>query len=146
MTGSRPCTNSLFFTQIDSSGPPRIAQPAWSTGRDIPFPAKLWKDARTANSVELAFAMARHRTGRTRNWLSRSMCLCIVFKLIEAAGRTVVAYADNLEHRCAGTTTVSRITRSGKCRWPKRRDSQTERGAARLGGLARNSAVSDKPG
>jgi putative transposase len=49
------------------------------------FPAEHWQHVRTTNPIESTFATVRHRTGRTRNCLSRATFLGMAFKLIEAA-------------------------------------------------------------
>ncbi len=49
------------------------------------FPAEHWQHVRTTNPIESTFATGRHRTGRTRNCLSRATFLAMAFKLIEAA-------------------------------------------------------------
>jgi transposase-like protein len=49
------------------------------------FPAEHWQHVRTTNPIESTFATVRHRTGRTRNCLSRATFLAMAFKLIEAA-------------------------------------------------------------
>ncbi len=51
------------------------------------FPAEHWIHLRTTNPVESTFATVRLRTAKTRNCLSRSGMLSMVFKLCEAAER-----------------------------------------------------------
>lgn len=51
------------------------------------FPAEHWVHLRTTNPVESTFATVRLRTAKTRNCLSRSGMLSIVFKLCRTAER-----------------------------------------------------------
>lgn len=52
------------------------------------FPAEHWVHLRTTNPIESTFATVRHRTTRTRNCVSRSTFLGLVFKLIEEAEKS----------------------------------------------------------
>ena len=51
------------------------------------FPAEHWRHIRTTNPIESTFATVRLRHGRTKGNGSRSACLTMVFKLIEAASK-----------------------------------------------------------
>lgn len=51
------------------------------------FPAEHWIHLRTTNPIESTFATVRLRTAKTRNCLSRSGMLSMVFKLCQAAQR-----------------------------------------------------------
>jgi transposase-like protein len=51
------------------------------------FPAEHWRHIRTTNPIESTFATVRLRHGRTKGSGSRSACLTMVFKLMEAASR-----------------------------------------------------------
>jgi len=51
------------------------------------FPAEHWRHIRTTNPIESTFATVRLRHGRTKGNGSRSACLTMVFKLMEAASR-----------------------------------------------------------
>ena len=52
------------------------------------FPAEHWKHLRTSNPVESTFATVRHRTIRSKGYLSNRTALAMVFKLVEAAQRS----------------------------------------------------------
>jgi transposase-like protein len=52
------------------------------------FPAEHWMHLRTTNPIESTFATVRHRTTRTKNCVSRSTFLSLVFKLIQQAEKT----------------------------------------------------------
>jgi putative transposase len=52
------------------------------------FPAAHWKHLRTTNVIESAFAMARHRTVRSKECLSNKTALAMIFKLAEAAEKS----------------------------------------------------------
>jgi len=49
------------------------------------FPAEHWVHIRTSNPIESTFATVRLRTAKTRNCLSRTSMLTMVFKLCQAA-------------------------------------------------------------
>src|SRR5260370_41534734 len=49
------------------------------------FPAEHWKHLRTTNVIESTFATARHRTVRSKGFLSNKTALAMIFKLAEAA-------------------------------------------------------------
>src|SRR5262249_27520930 len=49
------------------------------------FPALHWAHVRTTNPIESTFATVRLRTTKTKGSGSRSACLTMVFKLMEAA-------------------------------------------------------------
>ncbi len=51
------------------------------------FPAEHWIHLRTTNPIESTFATVRLRTKRTKGSGSRSACLAMVFKLVQAAER-----------------------------------------------------------
>ncbi len=51
------------------------------------FPAEHWVHLRTTNPIESTFATVRLRTAKTKGSGSRSACLTMVFKLMEAAAR-----------------------------------------------------------
>jgi putative transposase len=51
------------------------------------FPAEHWRHIRTTNPIESTFATVRLRHGRTKGNGSRSACLTMVFKLMEAASK-----------------------------------------------------------
>ena len=44
-----------------------------------------WKYVRTIDPIESSFAILRHRTIRSKGYLSNSTALAIVFKLLETA-------------------------------------------------------------
>jgi len=48
------------------------------------FPAEHWKHLRTSNPVESTFATVRHRTVRSKGYLSNKIALAMVFKLAQA--------------------------------------------------------------
>src|SRR6476619_5619269 len=52
------------------------------------FPAEHWKHLRTTNVIESAFATVRHRTVRSKGYLSNKTALAMIFKLAEAAERS----------------------------------------------------------
>ena len=52
------------------------------------FPADHWDHLRTGNPIESVFATVRHRTVRTRGALSQKTAKLMVFKLVQAAGKT----------------------------------------------------------
>lgn len=45
------------------------------------FPAKHWQSIRISNPIESTFIMGRHRTKRSKGWLSRDGMLQMMFKL-----------------------------------------------------------------
>jgi putative transposase len=51
------------------------------------FPAEHWVHLRTTNPIEATFATVRLRTAKTKGSGSRSACLTMVFKLMEAAAK-----------------------------------------------------------
>jgi putative transposase len=51
------------------------------------FPAEHWVHLRTTNPIESTFATVRLRTAKTKGCGSRSACLTMVFKLMEAASK-----------------------------------------------------------
>jgi putative transposase len=51
------------------------------------FPAEHWVHLRTTNPIESTFATVRLRTRRTKGCGSRTACLAMVFKLVQAAQR-----------------------------------------------------------
>jgi putative transposase len=51
------------------------------------FPAEHWIHLRTTNPIESTFATVRLRTSKTKGSGSRSACLTMVFKLMEAASK-----------------------------------------------------------
>lgn len=51
------------------------------------FPAEHWGHLRTTNPIESTFATVRLRTAKTKGCGSRSACLTMVFKLMEAASK-----------------------------------------------------------
>src|SRR4051794_23215227 len=52
------------------------------------FPAEHWDHLRTSNPIESVFATVRHRTVRTKGALSAKTAKFMVFKLVNAAGKT----------------------------------------------------------
>ena len=52
------------------------------------FPAEHWKHLRTTNPIESTFATVRHRTIRSKGWLSNKTALAMVFKLVDGAQKT----------------------------------------------------------
>ena len=52
------------------------------------FPAEHWDHLRTGNPIESVFATVRHRTVRTKGALSQKTAKLMVFKLVQAAGKT----------------------------------------------------------
>ena len=52
------------------------------------FPAEHWTHIRTSNPIESTFATIRHRTTRTKNCVSRSTLLGLVFQLALAAQKS----------------------------------------------------------
>jgi putative transposase len=52
------------------------------------FPAEHWKHLRTTNPIESTFATVRHRTIRSKGWLSTKTALAMVFKLVEGAQKS----------------------------------------------------------
>ena len=52
------------------------------------FPADHWDHLRTSNPIESVFATVRHRTVRTKGALSQKTAKLMVFKLVQAAGKT----------------------------------------------------------
>jgi transposase-like protein len=52
------------------------------------FPAEHWMHLRTTNPVESTFATVRHRATRTKNCVSRSTFLGLVFKLVQEAEKS----------------------------------------------------------
>jgi transposase-like protein len=52
------------------------------------FPADHWDHLRTGNPIESVFATVRHRTVRTKGALSQKTAKLMVFKLVQAAGKT----------------------------------------------------------
>ena len=51
------------------------------------FPAEHWRHIRTTNPIESTFATVRLRHGKTKGNGSRTACLTMVFKLMDAASR-----------------------------------------------------------
>jgi putative transposase len=51
------------------------------------FPAEHWMHLRTTNPIESTFATVRLRTAKTKGSGSRSACLTMVYKLMEAAAK-----------------------------------------------------------
>ena len=49
------------------------------------YPAEHWKHIRTSNPIESTFATVRHRTKRTKAYLSRRTRLAMAFKLMMSA-------------------------------------------------------------
>jgi len=49
------------------------------------FPAQHWQSIRTSNLIESSFATIRHRTKRSKGWLSRDGVLHMMFKLGQCA-------------------------------------------------------------
>lgn len=52
------------------------------------FPARQWQSIRTSNPIESAFATIRHRTTRTKCFLSRDGMLHMMFKLGQCAEKS----------------------------------------------------------
>lgn len=52
------------------------------------FPAEHWVHIRTTNPIESSFATIRHRTSRTKNCVSRSTLLGLVFELALTAEKS----------------------------------------------------------
>ena len=52
------------------------------------FPAEHWKHLRTTNVIESSFATIRHRTVRSKGFLSNKTALAMIFKLAEAAEKS----------------------------------------------------------
>jgi transposase-like protein len=52
------------------------------------FPAEHWKHPRTTNVIESSFATVRHRTVRSKGFLSNKTALAMIFKLAEAAEKS----------------------------------------------------------
>jgi transposase-like protein len=52
------------------------------------FPAEQWKHLRTTNPIESTFATVRHRTIRSKGYLSNKTALTMVFKLVEGAQKS----------------------------------------------------------
>src|SRR3984893_627904 len=52
------------------------------------FPAEHWKHLRTTNPIESSFATVRHRTVRSKGYLSNKTALAMIFKLAEAAEKS----------------------------------------------------------
>src|SRR6056297_158402 len=52
------------------------------------FPGDHWDHLRTGNPIESVFATVRHRTVRTKGALSQKTAKLMVFKLVQAAGKT----------------------------------------------------------
>jgi transposase-like protein len=52
------------------------------------FPAEHWIHLRTTNPLESVFATVRHRTIRTKGFLSPQTAKLMVFKLVSAASKT----------------------------------------------------------
>ncbi|TQE95903.1 MAG: IS256 family transposase, partial [Spiribacter salinus] len=52
------------------------------------FPADHWDHLRTGNPIESVFSTVRHRTVRTKGALSQKTAKLMVFKLVQAAGKT----------------------------------------------------------
>ena len=52
------------------------------------FPAEHWKHLRTTNVIESSFATVRHRTVRSKGYLSNKTALAMIFKLAEAAEKS----------------------------------------------------------
>ena len=52
------------------------------------FPTDHWDHLRTSNPIESVFATVRHRTVRTKGSLSQKTAKLMVFKLVQAAGKT----------------------------------------------------------
>ena len=52
------------------------------------FLAEYWQHIRTTNPIESTFATVRHRTTRSKNYLSRSTFLGLAFKLMEEAEKS----------------------------------------------------------
>ena len=52
------------------------------------FPAEHWKHLRTTNPIESTYATVRHRTIRSKGYLSNRTALAMVFKLLEAAQKS----------------------------------------------------------
>jgi transposase-like protein len=52
------------------------------------FPAEHWVHLRTTNPIESTFATVRHRTGRTKNCVTRATFLGLAFKMSEEAAKT----------------------------------------------------------
>src|SRR6056297_2506597 len=52
------------------------------------FPGEHWDHLRTGNPIESVFATVRHRTVRTKGALSQKTAKLMVFKLVQAAGKT----------------------------------------------------------
>ena len=52
------------------------------------FPAEHWKHLRTTNVIETSFATVRHRTVRSKGYLSNKTALAMIFKLAEAAEKS----------------------------------------------------------
>ena len=85
-TRSSRSTSSSTHTRPGIQRPSR-SSPKIATGysRSTTFLPNTWQHVRTTNPIESTFATVRHRTGRTRNCLSRATFLGMAFKLIEAA-------------------------------------------------------------
>ena len=87
------------------------------------FPAEHWKHLRTTNPIESTFATVRHRTIRSRGCLSNKTALAMIFKLAQAAEKSLapsqrprpVAESDprcNVQRRNRGR----QIASSNRCR------------------------------
>lgn len=67
------------------------------------FPAEHWQHIRTTNPIESTFATVRLRTAKTRNCVSRTTILTMVFKLSESAQKRW--------HRLRGATLLEEVMR-----------------------------------
>src|SRR5438132_11074174 len=52
------------------------------------FPAEHWKHLRTTNPIESTFATVRHRTVRSKGYLSNRTAIALIFKLAQAAEKS----------------------------------------------------------
>jgi putative transposase len=52
------------------------------------FPAEHWKHLRTTTSSKARFATVRHRTVRSKGYLSNKTALAMIFKLAEAGEKS----------------------------------------------------------
>ena len=72
-------------TVLASNDPPDRLSPS-ANRRELP--ADHWDHLRTSNPIESVFATVRHRTVRTKGALSQKTAKLMVFKLVQAAGKT----------------------------------------------------------
>ena len=94
MTETKAAAELAFDAFIESYAPKyEKAADCLSKDRDTllafyDFPAEHWKHLRTTNPIESTFATVRHRTIRSKCYLSNRTALAMVFKLLEAAHKS----------------------------------------------------------